>query len=300
MVVLSSGAFIIAPVVMAQANSCLGHLANQAKSKLLENNMKTLIGQNFKALRTGKYVKADEAAGEFVFDDKASDENQASVATLLEIAAANKIKAKKGKKKEVVAILVAGIKKMELPVMSERPVSEVVEEIVKNGIAADQSDDEMLIAIVQAGVKFKQAGKLFNNAMTEGGYRVSAKDRKENIRGHLVEAEFEPSAYSDISEMVTELTKELSDVDLAQALRGIKAYAKEFELELPKPPKKAKGGFKVVVQDAVIANPAITLEEFRTLCEENKRDVERCEKTMWPNVLFAQAVVESANKIAES
>jgi len=260
--------------------------------------MKALINANFKALRTGKFVRADESVGEFIFDDKADDENQPSVATLLEIAAANKIKAKKGKKKEVVAILAAGIKSMELPVMSERPVSELVEEIVKNGVAADHSDDQMLIAIVTAGVKFKQAGKLFNNAMTEGGYRVSAKDRKVNIRDHLVEAEFEPSSYSEITEMISSMIKDLSDVDLAQALRGIKAYAKEFELELPKPAKKAKGGFKVVVQNAVIANPSITLEEFKTLCEENKKDVERCEKTMWPNVLFAQAVVASANKIA--
>ena len=260
--------------------------------------MKALISSTFKALRTGKYVRADEESGEFIFDSNASDDDQPSVATLLEIASANEIKAKKDKKKNVVAVLAEGIKGMKLPVMSERPVSDVVAEIVKEGVANDQSDDEMLIAIVQAGVKFKQAGKLFNNAMTEGGYRVSAKDRKDNIRNHLVEAEFEPSEYSEVSEMITALTKKLADVDLAQALRGIKAYAKEFELELPKPPKKAKGGFKVVVQNAVIANPALTLEEFKTICEDNKRDVERCEKTMWPNVLFAQAVVASAEKIA--
>jgi len=126
--------------------------------------MKVLISNNYKALRVGQYVKADDSVGEFVFD---SENCEHSVATLLEICSTNKIKAKKDKKEKVISILEAGIIKLELPQMSERPLSEVVAEIVEAGFAAGKEDDDIKIEIVQAGVPFKLANKLFTEVVTQ-------------------------------------------------------------------------------------------------------------------------------------
>jgi hypothetical protein len=250
--------------------------------------MKVLINANYKALRVGQFVKADEAASEFVFD---TEDCEHSVATLLEIGAKNKIDVKKDKKEKVISILENGIIKLELPEMSERPISEVVSEIVAAGVAANKEDDEILIEIVQAGVKFKQAGKLFSQCMADGGYRVTNKERKSSIREILVSAEFEPSTYEEVTEMLESICNTVNDTSSVQALQGIRAYAKEFELEIPKPSKKAKGGFKNIVQDAVVANPDMSQEDFEALCESNKKDVEKCVARMWPNIEFVQRVV---------
>lgn len=252
--------------------------------------MKFLINSEFKALRTGEYVSADESAGEFIFDSENCD---MSVATLMEIAAGNKVAAKKDKKENVIEVLVAGLSKLKLPSMNEKPASEKVKEIVEAGIAEGLSDDEMLIKIVQSGIKFKLAGKLFTQVMTAGGYRVSNKERKAAIREILVEAEFQPEEYQEITDIIAKICKQVADTDAAQAMQGIKAYAKEFEIELPKPDKKS-GGFKTVVRNAVIANPLITLAEFRELCESKKKDADKMEKTVWPQVQFAKAVARAA------
>lgn len=253
--------------------------------------MLTLINDSFKAVRTGQFVKANEEAGEFVLD---SENCEFSVATLLEIGAANKIDLVKEKKDLVIEKLCEGIVKLGLPEMTERPLSEIVAEIVKAGVEADKSDDQMLIEIVQAGAPFKRANKEFENAMTAGGYRISKKDRVKEVRAILVEAEFAPEAYSETADMIERLVKEVADTNSSQAMSCIKAYAKEMELELPKPEKKAKGGFKVIVQNAVIANPDLSKDEFLALCDTAKKDREKMLKRVWPSVEFAQAVVKAA------
>jgi len=91
--------------------------------------------------------------------------------------------------------------------------------------------------------------------------------------------------------MLEKLSDEVSDTSTAQALKAVKAYAKEFSIEIPKPAKKAKGGFKTVVQNAVVANPDMSQEDFQALCESNKKDVEKCVARMWPNIEFVQRVV---------
>ena len=255
-----------------------------------QKNMKVLISNNYKALRVGQYVKADDSVGEFVFD---SENCFHSVATLLEICSTNKIKAKKDKKEKVISILEAGIIKLELPQMSERPLSEVVAEIVEAGFAAGKEDDDIKIEIVQAGVPFKLANKLFTEVVTQKGFRISVADRKVAVREILIANDFEPSTYEEVTAMLEKLSDEVSDTSTAQALKAVKAYAKEFSIEIPKPAKKAKGGFKTVVQNAVVANPDMSQEEFISLCEEAGKDAEKLVASMWPNIEFVHRVVAS-------
>jgi hypothetical protein len=269
--------------------------------------MKFLITSAFVALRSGQYVKADESAQEFILDTENCD---LAVSTLLEIAAANNIEAKKGKKDKVVETLEAGLLELEIPEMNSKPESDIVKEIVQNGVDNELSDDEMLIAIVLAKIPFKKAGKLFNQAMIDGGFLISAKDRKAEIKEILVAAEFHPEEYSEVSSMLLRITegvkadeendveelKAIADTTTSQAMKSIREFAKEFEFVLPKPEKAVKGGFKAIVQNAVVKNPAMTKAEFLELCDSKKKDQERCLKTIWPTIVWAQNVVKSAQK----
>jgi len=232
--------------------------------------MKYLINQNFKAIRKGAYVTSNEDAGEFIFD---TDDAVISVAAMLEIATANKLKVSKDKKEAVVLSLTEELESLEISIMSEKTDTQKVGEIVAAGIESGSSDDEMLIQIVQSGIKFKAAGKLFAQAMQEGGYRITNKARKEECRKILVEEEFNPETYSELEEMLEKLTKEVNDTETSQAFSCVKAYAREFEISLPKAPAKPKGGMKVRAQNWMIENPDATNEDLAVFIEETlKKD----------------------------
>ena len=255
--------------------------------------MKTLINGSFKAVRTGEFVEASVEAEEFIFDSETCD---LPVATLLEIGSANGIKLAKEKKELVAENLNTHLKTLGLPTMNDKTDTQKVAEIVAAGVAAEKTDDDMLIEIVQAGIKFKAAGKLFNQAMTEGGYRITSKNRKEECRAILVDAEFAPESYEDLQAMIERLTKEVADTATSQAFAIIRSYAKEFELELPKPPKKAAGGIRTKVFDWIVENPSATRADMSNfISTQGDLTDERIET-------YAKSyasTLEVANKIAE-
>ena len=255
--------------------------------------MKILINKNFKALRVGKFVTASEDAGEFIFDSKLED--QWPVATILEIGKANGISLKKGKKSEVIEILINHIKTLELPQMNEKTDSQKVKEIVEDGIKSGKSDDDMLIEIVQSGIKFKAAGRMFKEAMETGGYRITAKVRKEQCREMLVNEEFTPKNYEQVQEMMEKLSNEINDTTTSQAYSAIKSYAKEFEIELPKPDKKSTGGLRSKVFSWIVSNPTSTKEDMKAfITEQGDYTAERVEKY----VRSYTPTLEVANQIA--
>ena len=152
--------------------------------------MKVLISNNFKALRQGEFVSANADVGEFIFDSENCEDM--AIATLLEISSGNDLSVKKAKKSIVVENLTTQLKSLELQEMNEITDSQKVAEIVAAGVEAGSDDEVMLLEIIQAGIKFKVAGKLFAQAMQAGGYRITSKDRKAQGREILVDAEFTP------------------------------------------------------------------------------------------------------------
>ena len=255
--------------------------------------MKTLTSSNFKALRQGEFVTASENAGEFIFD---SENCELAVATLIEISNANGFKLSKGRKSTAVETLNTQLNSLELPEMNEITDTQKVAKIVANGVEAGHDDDTMLIEIVQAGIKFKAAGKLFNQAMAEGGYRITAKDRKEKGRAILVDAEFAPESYDELQAMIERISEEVDDTTTSQANSICKSYAKEFELELPKAPKKAKstGGFRKVIGGYLLENPSATSDQLLEHLIEKGRDPERALK----DATGYAWVIELANGLA--
>lgn len=258
--------------------------------------MKILINANFKALRTGDFVVADTEAGEFLFDSETAAE-EFTAALLSDIADANKVKVgSKDNKDAIVEKIITNPKILELPVMSEKTDSQKVAEIVAAGVEAGKDDDSILIEIVQSGIKFKVAGKLFNKAMQEGGYRITTKERKAQCREILVEAEFAPETYDEVEEMLERMIGEVNDTTTSQAFSIMKSYAKEFEIELPKPAKKPKGTIKTRAMAFIAANLDAGEEQFSAWIEEQgKKDPKgRMLKTMVELSEFAKDCVAAA------
>lgn len=259
--------------------------------------MKALINVRFEVVMKGEFVSADESRGEFIFDSESCDP---TLTILSLICQANLVSVPgKSKKKEVIAILAEHINAMEIPSMNDKTDSQKVEEIVAAGVEAGSSDEDMLIEIIQAGIKFKAAGRMFKEAMETGGYRITAKLRKEQCRDILVECEFSPADHDAVMAMIDSLVGKVADTTTSQAHAVIRSYAKEFEIELPAPVKKASGGLRAKVFAWIVGNPTANkddLESFiNTQGDYNDTQFGKHVKTYFPTLEVANAVVQGCS-----
>lgn len=259
--------------------------------------MKVLINANFKALRTGDYVKASEKAGEAIIDSN----DDISVAVLKEVAGANKIDIKGLKKKDDIHKAVFdGINKMGLPTMSEKTDSDKVKDIVKAGIEAGKNEDQILVEIVNSGVKFSAATRYYKEALKESGMYISSKDRKEQATAILKEMEFAPESFQDVQDAVVKIREGVVDTDDKKALSAIRAYCKENEIAMPKKAKGGAGGNRSSIRtrtmDFVLANPGVTLDELKAHIVENEENgKEKHAENFWAIVEFARKYADAVN-----
>ncbi len=258
--------------------------------------MKYLVNADFEVLRKGAYVEANENAGEFILD---TDVDEPTGAVIEGIAEANNFpithSAKVADKRER---LFNQLAEMPLSEVKEMTDSAKVKSIVSAGVEAGKTDNDMLVEIVNSGVSFKAATKLFKQAMEEGGYRISAKKRAELAAEILAKSNFAPTTYDEIKEMAEHIIKEVPDTTNAQALAAIRKYAKGSNIELPKPERKGPGGgprgFRAKMFAWMVEHPDATRDEFERYIKENdKKDV--LAKRFWPVFEVAR---EMAKRIA--
>lgn len=224
--------------------------------------MKYLIGENLKVKWKGEFVNADEDKGEFIFD---TDENELTKATLVGMAEANEVSI--GKKDNVATLvdkLHQSFETLELKEVSVMSDEKKVEEIVVAGVEAGKSDDDMLVEVVNSGVSFKKAIKLFKNVMETKGLRISAKKRADKIAELIAELNFQPETGDDVQSMITKITKEVPDTNEKQAIGALRRWAKKAEYDLPKVKKSgaAAGGVRGKIYAFMIDHPKATPEQF--------------------------------------
>jgi hypothetical protein len=254
-----------------------------------------LINKEFKAVRVGQYVTAAEDAGEFIFNSEACD---ISNATLQEIAKKNKIQVNKGATKdELIAALVPGIAALNLPQQNEKPDSLIVKEIVQAGLEKDLEDEDMIVQIIEAGIKYKNAVKLFQNAVIELGARISNKDRKEKAYKILKDEEFAPTTFEEVSAMAERLAEEIPDTELSKAIGVIKGYCKENEIEYPKPEKGkgVVGGFKGKFIAFIMNDPDASDEAIKKFVKDNGKE-DRAAERLLRTLAFAKKYHEAKVK----
>lgn len=263
--------------------------------------MQALINGNFKILYKGDQLIANEDKDEFILDTECCDYSRA---TLIEIAKANDILLKKEDQSKMLKNL--EIKINNLKHIEEKKMTEVTvfENIVVDGFAAEKSDDEIMIQMVEEGASFREASRLFNRIVEDKGLRISAKKRKEAIQEKLEEAEFAAEDYAAVEAMAAKIADELPDTTEKQVIASIRKYCKELEIEFPKAPKKAKGGLLQRFLKVAVENPMVTDEELTDWLAENSNkdqaDVEKWFKRNYHTVDHGRRVAKAALQAGEA
>jgi len=184
-------------------------------------------------------------------------------------------------------------------------VNEVeVEEEVDNirpafdaAVAEGQDEDNIKMAMIQAGASFKSVTRVYNAYMVDAGFAVS-KDEKAEIVAKAVEGK-DLSTEEGFGKVVAAIVKKAAGVTDKSAAALIRAWAKAQETEIevyakPKSSGAARSGFKSRFYDALVANPAMTKEEvteYLKTAEGHSDNIRRHESVY-------QAVRAMANAIA--
>ncbi len=243
--------------------------------------MKYLINANSKAIRTGEFVEANKDENEFILDtDQPIEDSGVTLSSLRDIATTNKIEfTSRANKADLFAIVAEGLSKLNLKQVNKMTETAIAEEIVKKGFDEGKTEDDMVVELIESGIGFKAAGRIFQTVAQSLGLMVSAKERSEKAQALL--DEIAPSEFDDyeaVGELIAKVMEEVPATDPKQAMTQIRKYCNLNEIEIPKKTKAASsggGGIRSVMFAWMIENPAATQEEFA----EFMASIERSEAT---------------------
>jgi len=261
--------------------------------------MKYLINADFRVVMKGKAVTESQLLNDFIYDTE--DKTGLTVAQMKDIAKANGNKLKGKSTKDVKSSFDECLDKLKLPEKRKMSETEQVLKIVKDGHAAELSEDEILIQIVTAGIKFQSAIKMMKNALIELGFSVTSKERYEKAKAILEDDAFEPEEYSEVKEMAEKISKEIGGTSEAQAIAQIRKYCKEAEVDLPKKTKDKKVSLAIRVMAWMVLNWESDVSDLEEWLEEIEAP-EKATKVWGPKfeaVKKEMAAQEKANAVDE-
>ena len=282
----------------------------------MNNEKSTLyvINNSFKAIFRGKFATVSEVDGEFFYHTGNSHKSDHTLATIVEIAKANGLNVStRASKNDAFEQLNAHLKTLPIDEVNSMTDTQIVEEIVEAGVAKGKTDDQMLAAIVNRGVSFRTAGKLFKSVLESKGYRITAKERAEAIGkildGVLVPKDGDKKATLGNVQVVVDrivgkgdIAGEVADTTDKQAFAVIRKYAKDNEIELPKGKKGGGGssgsgsGIIKKVSDWMLENRKCTAEEIVAQIKATKPDITEGQLKKYVSLL--RQMVEFGRKFA--
>ena len=155
--------------------------------------------------------------------------------------------------------------------MSEIDQSNI--DIVVSGFEAGKSDNDILAELFGNGIEFSDVRKVFNDVVKEKGLRLTAKERKVKV-DELLEG-WVPGDVGDFLGKVAMVQDELK-VATTKATNAVKAWARENEITLPKPPKKVRevkqgfGGVMEKILSYALENRGINHTGLKAFCRDNE------------------------------
>lgn len=232
---------------------------------------KYLINSDFKAIRKGEFISADSESGEFVMDTDVKNCGL-SKGQLEEVAQANKMKiSSKLNAAEFAGELTSQLENLKIAEVNKMTNSEIVKGIVEKGFVEGKSEEDMLVEIIQSGIKFREAGKLYKQAAEEGGYVANNKKRKEDAAAMMDEAEFAPEHWDEVVSMADQICDAVPGTEQKTAISLIRSWCKANEVTLPKKTKSAKPK----IQDGILSfmkarASTVTVDEVAEYIAEQK------------------------------
>ena len=254
--------------------------------------MKYLVDGKFRATFRGPFVRV-QLDDQFVYDT--DEPTTLTVGQLVEFASANNIEINATKKADVVAELNEGLSNLKLREVNEMTDSQKAEQIIIEANENGLGEEETLLSLVNGGVPFKKASKMYTQIRVQLGLEVSASDRKAQINDYLSKKGLKPVEYSDTLAVVAALQSEVPGLTSSQALAGINKFAKENQIEMPKKPKaakKPKGGFKAQLITWIVKNPTAKQAELEDFVAQNKKPESMARRY--------SAMLDCANQVAAS
>jgi len=227
-----------------------------------------LINENFTFSQKGQAVKTSKLAEDFIYD---SEGEPLPSASMREIAKANGIKLSGKKTNDVKKSFDSLISKLDIPEKREMSKTEKVNEIVKAGFENEKSEDDILVLIVQSGVKFQMAMKLLKQAKIDLGLSISNEDRWTKSKLLMEDDEFEPSEYGEVSEMCKSLSVDVPNTSEKQALAMIRKFCKANKIDIPKKPKITGASFSVIAIAWMFNNMEADQDDFEEWLEEAEK-----------------------------
>lgn len=115
-----------------------------------------------------------------------------------------------------------------------------IEEAFNDCVAAGKSEDETMIAMIEAGATFKNVRSRYNALMVENGFLDSKSEKNEIIESTLESVDLSSEEAFDAA--VSSLTEKLKGVNEKSAAQSIRTYCRKNEIEYYKKPKGAGAG----------------------------------------------------------
>ena len=174
---------------------------------------------------------------------------------------------------------------------------ESAKEIVEPLARADKSEDEMIVTLIQeGGFGFKKAARMLNLALEALELRMSAKDRYAKVSELLLDQDFAPTEWSEVVAVASYLSEEIDATDEKQAMKAVRRFAKDRDIELPKRPAGGGGGgqktgFRTICLEWMVENATSTDEEFKAWLVAGDRPK--------GDYLFYGRIFSAARKMAE-
>lgn len=140
-----------------------------------------------------------------------------------------------------------------------------------DGQASDMSDDEIKLAMIQAGASFTNVTRLFNQYMIDAGLAMSREEKDElveDVVGSANDIETEDGFESVVQELVSRGT----NIDEKRAAAIIRNYAKKNEVPVFTRQRGGGGGpsgWRDIYFDMLVENPRMTEQELKEILKNH-------------------------------
>lgn len=164
----------------------------------------------------------------------------------------------------------------------EEPVQDIAEDEVEadeepdeievafaEAVAEDKTEDEIMLAMIEAGATFKNVRSRYNALMVDAGMLDSRAEKAQIVEQTLEGVDL--STEDGFNGAIEALTENLKGVNNKSAAASIRQYAKKNELEVYKKPKGEGGRSGITSQyhDWVLANLPVSDEQVNAWIEAN-------------------------------
>jgi len=131
-----------------------------------------------------------------------------------------------------------------------------------DAVEAEKSEDEVKMAMIQAGCPFKKVAKLYNDYLVESGMANSKEERQQLLDKTLGGKDL--SEEKVFNKCVTTLVEKGKNINEKAAAAMIRGWAKKNDVECYAKPKgegTGRSGFASLFYDWLLENPKCTKDE---------------------------------------